>query len=133
MLRKTLTQMEELEFGKEVSNRYFELLGVEDFYIGNKIEDLVSGLQFLVEKAVRENGLADLLRRNRSVHKELNKFLNNHSFLLANNTALIYANRADQLWLAVRKYIEMYSKEYESQYACEKEFISELSNLTLPE
>ena len=112
MLRKTLTQMEELEFGKEVSNRYFELLGVEDFYIGNKIEDLVSGLQFLVEKAVRENGLADLLRRNRSVHKELNKFLNNHSFLLANNTALIYANRADQLWLAVRKYIEMYSKEY---------------------
>ena len=132
MLRKTMEQMKELEFGSLVVEKYFELLEVEEFYIG-ETEDLIAGIQFMVEKSVRENGLAGLLRKNRRVHKELNKFLNNHSFLLANNTALIYANRVDQLWLAVRKYIEMYSKEYESQYACEKQFISELSNLTLPE
>lgn len=135
MLRKTLTQMKELEFGSLVSNKYFKLLGVEDFYIGNEIEDLVAGLQFLVEKSVRQNGLAELLRRNRKVHKVLNKFLNNHNFLTSNCTALIYANRVDQLWLSVRKNIETYSSEYKSQMKCdeEKNFISELNNLALPE
>ena len=132
MLRKTLTQMEELEFGKEVSNRYFDLLGVEDFYIGNEIEDLISGIQFLVEKTVRENGVVNLIRRNRTVHKSLNIFLNNHRFLIESGSALIYANRIDQLWLGVHKYIEMYASEYISQMKHDT-FVNELSNLTLPE
>lgn len=131
MLRKTLTQMKELEFGSLVSNKYFELLGVEDFYIEDS-EDLIAGLQFIVENSVREDTLSDLLRKNQRVQKELNVFLNNNKHLIKERMALIYANRVDQLWLAVKKYIEMYSHEYISQ-CNKKEFINELSNLTLPE
>lgn len=136
MLRKTMEQIRGLNFGKEVLNKYFELLGVEDFYtVVGDIEDLVAGLQFLVEKTVRENGLVDLTRRNQRVHKILNVFLNNHNFLVAQNIASIHANRIDQLWLAILKYIESYASEYSQQIKKDKEseFLIELNNLTLPE
>lgn len=134
MLRKSMEQMKELEFGALVVNKYFELLGVEDFYI-NEDEDIVTGLQFIVEKEVRENGIANLMRRHKKVHDTLNRFLNNNKFLIKNNIALIYANRVDQLWLALRKYINMYADEYKSQLLQdeEKQFVKELKNVTLPE
>lgn len=134
MLRKTLEQMKELEFGVLVTKKYLELLGVEDFYI-EEDEDIIAGLQFLIEKEVRENGVANLMRRHKKVHDTLNKFLNNHKFLIKNNVALIYANRVDQLWLALRKYINMYADEYKSQLLQdeEKQFVKELKNVTLPE
>lgn len=135
MLRRTVEQIKEVKYGKEVLEKYFGMLGVEDFYIGQDVEDLVAGLQFLVEKTVRENGLVDLTRRNQRVHKILNVFLNNHNFLVAQNIASIHANRIDQLWLAVLKYIESYASEYSSQIKKDKEaeFLIELNNLTLPE
>ena len=134
MLRKSMEQMKELEFGALVVNKYFELLGVEDFYI-NEDEDIVTGLQFIVEKEVRENGIANLMRRQKNVHDTLNRFLNNNKFLIKNNVALIYANRVDQLWLALRKYINMYADEYKSQLLQDEEkyFVKELKNVTLPE
>ena len=115
-------------------SKYLELIGVEDFYI-EETEDTIAGLQFLVEKEVRENGISNLLRRNKKVHEVLNKFLNNHKFLIKNNSALIYANRVDQLWLAIRKYIDMYAEEYKTQllHDEEKRFVKELKNVTLPE
>ena len=134
MLRKTLEQMKELEFGQLVVKKYLELIGVEDFYI-EETEDIIAGLQFLVEKEVRENGVANLLRRHKKVHDTLNRFLNNHKFLITNNSALIYANRVDQLWLAIRKYINMYADEYRTQLLQDegKQFVKELKNVTLPE
>lgn len=135
MLRTTMEQIRGLNFGKEVLNKYFDMLGVEDFYIGQDVEDLVAGLEFLIEKSVRENGLVDLTRRNQRVHKILNVFLNNHNFLVAQNIASIHANRIDQLWLVVLKYIENYASEYSQQIKKDKEseFLIELNNLTLPE
>lgn len=135
MLRKTLEQMkDELEFGGLVVNKYFELLGIEDFYI-EEDEDIIAGLHFLIEKEVRENGIANLMRRHKKVHDTLNRFLNNHKFLISRNAALIYANRVDQLWLALRKYINMYADEYRTQLLQdeEKQFVKELNNVTLPE
>ena len=79
MLRKTMEQMKELEFGGLVVKKYFELLGVEDFYL-EQTEDIIAGIQFLTEKEVRENGVANLLRRHKKVHDTLNKFLNNNKF-----------------------------------------------------
>lgn len=135
MLRTTMEQIRGLNFGKEVLNKYFDMLGVEDFYIGQDVEDLVAGLEFLIEKSVRENGLVDLTRRNQRVHKILNVFLNNHNFLVAQNIASIHANRIDQLWLFVLKYIENYASEYSQKIKKDKEseFLIELNNLTLPE
>lgn len=134
MLRKTLNQMKELEFGVLVSKKYLELLGVEDFYI-EEDEDIIDGLQFLIEKEVRENGIANLLRRHKKVHDVLNKFLNNNKFLIKNNVALIYTNRVDQLWLSLRKYINMYADEYRTQLLEDdkNQFVKELNNVTLPE
>lgn len=134
MLRKSMEQMKELEFGGLVVKKYFELLGVEDFYL-EQTEDIIAGIQFLTEKEVRENGVANLLRRHKKVHDTLNKFLNNNKFLIKNNVALIYANRVDQLWLALRKYINMYADEYKSQLLQdeEKQFVKNLNEVTLPE
>ena len=127
----------DLQFGKEVVNKYFTLLGVEDFYIEDT-EDLIAGIQILTEKAVREKGLVELLRKHSVIHNTMNVFLSNHGFLIENNSALIYANRIDQLWLCAKKYINAHANEYvlileKQQKDSQEQFIKELNNLTLPE
>ena len=55
------------------------------------------------------------MRKNDEVHKQMNEFLNNHTFLVQNNIALIYTLRVDSLYHAIRKYNDQYLVEVAEQ------------------
>ena len=137
MLRNTMEQMKkELEFGTLVIEKYLELLGIEKFYIeGKDVEDYVEGIEKESRCSFYENENVNFMRRNDEVHKQMNEFLNNHSFLVQNNIALIYALRVDSLHNAIKKYNDQYLVEVKEQLMFEEQqkakdyFIQDLKSL----